>query len=135
MVFLQMPLFDLREPDLKTPKDKWLFFLKNLESFDDVPSILREPVFEQAFSTAEYIKYSPAMQEAYQRDLMAYRDNRNVLETARIEGHAEGRAEGEAIGEAKKARETAVAMKQEGFDPAVIARMTGLPLSEIEKLG
>jgi len=47
----------------------------------------------------------------------------------------EGRAEGEAIGEAKKARETAQNMKQEGFDPAVIAKITGLSPSEIERLG
>jgi predicted transposase/invertase (TIGR01784 family) len=135
MVFLQMPLFDLRESDLQTPKDKWLFFLKNLESFDDIPSILREPVFEQAFATAEYIKYSPSMQEAYQRDLMAYRDNRNVLDTARAEGEAIGEARGLEKGEAKKARETADAMKKKGYPVAEITEMTGLSPSEIERLG
>jgi hypothetical protein len=30
--------------------------------------------------------------------------------------------------------ETATIMKQEGFDPAVIAKITRLPLSEIEQL-
>ncbi|GHT35732.1 hypothetical protein FACS189427_05700 [Planctomycetales bacterium] len=101
MVFLQMPLFKLSEPELKTQKDKWMYFLKNLENFDEIPAILREPVFEKAFGTAEYLKYSPEVQEAYQRDLMIYRDNVNVVKTARLKGLAEGEARGLAKGEAK----------------------------------
>jgi predicted transposase/invertase (TIGR01784 family) len=150
MIFLQMPLFQLQESELKTPKDKWLFFLKNLESFDDIPSILREPVFEKAFGTAEYLRYSPELQEAYQKDLMIYRDNRNVLETARIEGKAEGLAEGKAEGKAEglaegeakgkaegKAEEKAAValnMKREGLNSALIAKLTGLTVAEIERL-
>ncbi|GHT19409.1 hypothetical protein FACS1894189_8200 [Planctomycetales bacterium] len=130
MIFLQMPLFQMPESALATQKDKWLFFLKNLESFDDIPSILREPVFEKAFNTAEYLKYSPEVQEAYQRDLMIYRDNRNVLETARIEGKAEGLAEGKA----ERSAEVAANMKREGLDSALIAKLTGLPVSDIERL-
>ena len=44
------------------------------------------------------------------------------------------REEGEAIGEARKARETAQNMKREGLDSAFIAKMTGLSVSEIERL-
>ena len=126
MVFLQMPLFTLTESELQTQQDKWLFFLKNLESFGAIPGILREPVFEKAFATAEYVRYSPAMQEAYQNDLKAYRDNRNVLETARIEGRAEGRAEG--------AVEIARNLKRKGLDTALIAETTGLSPDAIARL-
>jgi len=126
MVFLQMPLFTKTESELKTQKDKWLFFLKNLESFSEIPAILREPVFEKAFATAEYLNYPPAVQEAYQNDLKAYRDNINVLETARVEG--------ETRGEANKALEIARSMKKDGIDPAVIAKHTGLTLDEIKRL-
>jgi predicted transposase/invertase (TIGR01784 family) len=137
-IFLQMPLFTLTEPELKTQKDKWLFFLKNLESFDEIPAILREPVFEKAFATAEYVNYPPALQEAYQNDLKAYRDNINVLETARIEGEsrgrAEGRAEGRTEGRAERDIEIARSMKKDGIDPAVIAKYTGLSLTEIKRL-
>jgi predicted transposase/invertase (TIGR01784 family) len=134
MVFLQMPLFDKEESELETQKDKWVYFLKNLESFDEIPKILREPVFEKAFETAEYVKYSPELQDAYQRDLMAYRDNRNVLDTARSEGKAEGEAIGEARGEANKAIEIARNMKNDGATPAMISKYTGLSLDEINRL-
>ena len=134
MVFLQMPLFKKVESELETPKDKWLFFLKNLESFAEIPAILREPVFEKAFATAEYVNYPPALQEAYQNDLKAYRDNINVLETARLEGEAIGEARGEARGETNKAREIARNMKRKGLDAALIAETTGLSSAEIKRL-
>jgi predicted transposase/invertase (TIGR01784 family) len=145
-----MPLFELQESELVTQRDKWMFFLKNLESFDDIPAILREPIFEKAFHIAEYIKFSPPLQEAYQKDLMAYRDNKNVLDTAHIEGFdegkaeglaegeakgkAEGLAEGEAKGKAKRQAEIARNLKQLGVDPETIAQATGLSITEIEKL-
>jgi predicted transposase/invertase (TIGR01784 family) len=115
-----------------------MYFLKNLEDFDEIPSILREPVFEKAFSEAEYYRLSPLLQEQYQRDLMAYRDNVNVVETARREGEAKGKAEGLAEGTAKgkaeKAAEVARNMKAEGLAVALISKLTGLPASEIERL-
>ena len=130
MVFLQMPLFTLTESELKTQKDKWLFFLKNLEDFEDIPGVLQMPVFEKAFETAEYVRYSPAMQEAYQDNLKVYRDNRNVVETAQIEGEAKGRTEG------RNEREIEIAwsMKKDGVDVNVIAKYTGLSTAEIERL-
>ena len=134
MVFLQMPLFKKTESELETQKDKWLFFLKNLESFEDIPAILREPVFEKAFATAEYVNYPPALQAAYQNDLKAYRDNVNVLETARIEGEAIGEAKGRAEGESQKALEIARSMKSEGCDSGFISKITGLSSAEIERL-
>ena len=122
MVFLQMPLFTLTESELHTQKDKWLFFLKNLEDFDEIPNVLRLPVFEKAFETAEYVRYSPALQEAYQNNLKVYRDNRNVVETAYING------------ETHKALEIARNMKTEGFDMAMIIKMTDLSAEELQRL-
>jgi predicted transposase/invertase (TIGR01784 family) len=137
LIFLQMPFFQLKESELVTKKDKWLFFLKNLESFDDIPAILREPVFEKAFDTAEYVKYPPALQEAYQNDLKVYRDNRNVIETARLEGEAKGKAEGLAEGEAKRQADKAEIvrnLKRLGVDQETISKATGLSITEIDRL-
>ena len=62
-------------------------------------------------------------------------DERLKIAGAERKGRAEGEAKGEAKGRAAEKMETAVNMKQEGFDMAVIAKITGLPLSEIERLG
>jgi hypothetical protein len=69
-----------------------VYFLKNLETFDSIPSILNEPVFEKAFHTAELAAMSQKDRERYDANLKIYRDNMAVLKTARIEGKAEGMA-------------------------------------------
>jgi predicted transposase/invertase (TIGR01784 family) len=162
MVFLQMPLFKKTESELRTKQDKWLYFLKNLESFDEIPAILREPVFEQAFTLAEWVKYPPGLQDAYRESQKIYWDNTNTfnyaieeaaalgnaLGTARgiaegeargeargiVLGEARGKALGEASGRAKERTEIAQNLKQKGLDTALIAETTGLSEEEIERL-
>ena len=138
MIFLQMPLFTKTESELETHKDKWLYFLKNLESFDEIPAILREPIFEQAFEVAEWIRYPPALQEAYWKSRMAYLDNINTfnyaIETAEEKGEARGRAEGLAEGRANEKIEIARGMKQKGLPATLIAELTGLSETDIEAL-
>jgi predicted transposase/invertase (TIGR01784 family) len=137
-----MPMFDLNEFQLVTPKDKWLFFLKNLESFDDIPAMLREPIFEKAFATAEYLRYSPALKEAYQENLKIYRDNQAVIKTAIDDGYdigkKDGKLEGFTEGETKGRLDERVLMARKmitnGVDLSIIVKVTGLPLSEIEQM-
>jgi predicted transposase/invertase (TIGR01784 family) len=137
--FYQMPLFTKTESELRTRKDKWFYFLKNLESFDDIPMGLRESVFERAFAIAEECRLSPKERARYMHDLKVYRDNYAVMDTARFRGFQQGLAEGEAKGlaegEAKKARETARNMLKDGFDITLIGKYTGLSQNEIERLG
>jgi len=45
--------------ELKTHFNKWVYFLKKLETFDDIPAILKEPIFEKAFKTAEVANMTP----------------------------------------------------------------------------
>jgi predicted transposase/invertase (TIGR01784 family) len=136
-IFLQMPLFKKTESELETRKDKWFYFLKNLESFDHIPAILQEPIFAQAFETAEYIKLPPEEQALYEQDLKIYRDNFAVLETARLEGIAEGEARERAKAEVEKRAEkleTAQNLKRLGVASATISEATGLSMDEIERL-
>jgi predicted transposase/invertase (TIGR01784 family) len=80
--FLQMPLFRLREHELKTKFDKWCYFLKNLESFDHIPNILNEPIFQKAFGTAELAGLSPEQRATYEENLIQYWGMKSALETA-----------------------------------------------------
>ena len=125
-IFLQMPLFKKTEAELETHQDKWFYFLKNLTSFDEIPAILREPVFKQAFETAEVARMSKQEYFQYEADRKVYWDNNSVMYTAQYEGERKGRDE--------RSLEIARNMKKEGFDPAMIAKMTGLTPEEIEGL-
>jgi predicted transposase/invertase (TIGR01784 family) len=121
-IFLQMPLFSKTESELETRQDKWYFFLKNLAGFQQIPAILREPVFERAFETAEIANMSPEESLVYESHLKAYRDNESALSTAKREGIAEGKAE------------IARSMKKDGMSIVLIAKHTGLSENEIERL-
>nr|VFK20424.1 MAG: conserved hypothetical protein (putative transposase or invertase) [Candidatus Kentron sp. LFY] len=96
--FLQMPLFTRQAHELETHFDKWLYFLKNLESFDHIPAILDEPIFQKAFRTAELANLSHEQYTAYEENLLDYLGVKAAMVTARNEGKAEGRAEGEIEG-------------------------------------
>ena len=130
LIFLQMPLFNKPESELKTQQDKWYYFLKNLSGFEEIPSILREPVFERAFATAEIASMTKPELQTYEAHLKAYRDNYAVMDTAKNEGIRIGKAEGRAERDIEIARN----MKAKGFDTATITEITGLSSKEIKRL-
>ena len=93
-IFIELPKYNKKESELETHFDKWLYFLKNLESFDKIPDILKEDIFEEAFKVAEIANFTPEEISEYEESLKIYRDNINVIETAKEEGSEEGREEG-----------------------------------------
>jgi len=115
---LQMPLFNKKEHELETKFDKWCYFLKNLENFDDIPSILNEPIFQKAFGTVELASLSAEQRAIYEENLIQYWGLKSALETAVEE------------------REIEIARNAilEGLDNQIIVRLTGLPIEQVEKL-
>ena len=129
-IFFQMPLFTKTESELRTQQDKWLYFLKNLQSFDQIPAILNEPVFERAFETAELARMSENEQFLYNQQQMALWDNFAALETAKMDGKAEGKIEGKAERDIEIARN----MKTKGYPVKDISDLTGLSKEAIDRL-
>jgi predicted transposase/invertase (TIGR01784 family) len=133
-----MPLFIKQEHELETHFDKWLYFLKYLDHFDHIPTILNEPLFQKAFATLEEANLSPEQREQYQKSLLTYWELKGVVETAREEGLEEGLQKGREEGKLEGIREgilqTARMMKQQGFTTEMIQRLTGLTQEEVERL-
>ena len=138
MIYIQMPVFDMNESELKDSKDKWLYFLKNLPSLEHIPAILKEKVFKKAFHTAEIASMSENDRVSYEHNLDDYRTYLATIETAENKGIRKGiilgRAEGRAEGETQKAIDIARNMKKDGVDSAIIAKYTGLSPEEICRL-
>lgn len=120
--FLQMPLFTKQAHELENHFDKWIYFLKNLESFDHIPAILNEPIFQKGFEIAELSHLSARQYDAYLRSLMEYAEVKNVNDTAFEDG---------AIHEKRK---IASALKHKGLTIDLIMEVTGLGKDDIEKL-
>ena len=57
-VYLEMPHFDKKENELLIRLDKWLYFIKNLEDFQNIPEIFKDDIFKQAFEKAKIANYT-----------------------------------------------------------------------------
>ncbi len=140
--FLQMPFFNKKETELVTHYDKWCYFLKHLETFDDIPQILNEPLFDKAFKTAALAAMNPKEREEYEQSKLVYAELKAVMDTSKEEGREIGREEGREIGREKgipqgeliKAQKIAKEMKDEGETIERITKYTKLSKEEIEKL-
>jgi predicted transposase/invertase (TIGR01784 family) len=124
--FLQMPLFKLKENELKSKFDKWCYFLKNLESFDHIPNILNEPIFQKAFDTAELSGLTAEQRAIYEENLIQYWGMKSAIDTA-VEEAVEAAVESKQIEIAKR-------MIFAGSDNQFINQMTDLTIQQIEKL-
>jgi predicted transposase/invertase (TIGR01784 family) len=121
-IYLEMPNFKMEESHLKTRLDKWLFFIKHLEDFQDIPAIFSDNIFTQAFEKAELAKFGPIELDNYENSLKMYRDLKGVIDTAFDEGKLEG-----ILLVAKK-------LKEKGMDLFLIIEATGLTKEEVDRL-
>ena len=117
-VYLEMPNFDKTENQLNTRLDKWLYFIKNLEDFQNIPTIFTDEVFEKAFEKAELSKLGQTELNNYENSLKVYRDYKNTIDTAFDEGKIE----------------MIKAFKKAGTPIETIIIATGLTEEEINKL-
>lgn len=129
-VYLELPKFGKQESELKTIFDKWMFLLKNLTTFEEMPSILKERIFKKILKLAEYTALPKEDQKRYDDDLKRFRDYVNTLDAREEKGEKRGIK----IGENKKAIETAKNLVEMGLSQEQVSKATGLTLEEIESL-
>ena len=117
-IYLEMPKFNKTEDELHTMFEKWLFVLRNLSRLMERPKALQERVFTRLFEAAEIAKFTKVEYEAYEDSLKAYRDWKNMIDTAMMiakkEGHEEGRQEGREIGRKEGRQEGREIGRKEG---------------------
>lgn len=122
LCFIEFPKFTKTPKELDTLSDKWLYFLKYLSDFEDIPEFLRIPEFLPAFEQANLANLTPEEHERYEASLKVYRDLDNVVDSAYSRGKVEN------------SRDIAKQMKAKGFAVALVSELTGLSEEEIEKL-
>lgn len=129
-VYLEMPNFKKKEEQLETRLDKWLYFIKNLEDFQSIPTVFRnEVVFETAFEKAELAKFDNSQWESYERSLREFRDVKNTIDYALEQAekaYDDGKLEGKL--------EVAKILKNNGIEVKIIMDSTGLTKEQIDKL-
>ena len=129
-IYLEMPNFNLKEDNLVTRLDQWLYFIKHLEDFQSIPTIFKDEVFTQAFEKAEIARFGQVDIESYEMNLKIYRDYKNTVDTAFDEGKMEGKLEGKM----EEKHDVARKMKAKGLSINDIVDLTGLSINEINAL-
>ena len=118
----------------KTPLEEWVKYLKTGIIDPDTTA----PGLPEAREKLRYYDMSPEERHEYDEHVNAIMIQNDVLNTAKLEGHAEGRAESRAEsraeGRAEGKLEDARNLKQLGVSIDIIAQATGLSREEIGKL-
>jgi predicted transposase/invertase (TIGR01784 family) len=133
-IYVEMPNFNKLEENLSSRLDKWLFFIKNLEDFQSIPSIFSDKIFVKAFEKAELAKFGQEEMDKYEASLKVYRDLYSVIDSAFIEGKSEGLEEGRQAGLQEGKYNMAKLLKDNGVQIELIIQTTGLTREEIELL-
>ncbi len=130
LIYLEMPNFNKEESELSNHLDNWLFFLKNLENFQEIPKIFKDTAIEQACEVARIGKLNDTEREIYQNSLKVLWDSHSQITTA----YGRGKEAGKQEGRHEEKREIARNLKQSGMNAQKIADMTGLAIDEIENI-
>jgi len=107
---------------LETRCEKWMYVLKNLPGLQELPSQLKERIFEKIFHVAEIAKLNRQEIAEYEDRLKKYRDLHSAIETARMEG------------ELKRNAEIALKMLEDGVSIEIICKYTGLSEEQLKEL-
>ena len=149
-IFLELPKFNLSLSEIVTPRDRWMYFLKHLAEFDEIPSVFTESYLIQACEIALYAALSPLERYAYEQDLKRARDSYAVYKTIEEEalerglergleqGLVRGREEGREEGERQAKQEAILKLLLRRFDSvpeSVINTITSIQrLSDLDSL-
>ena len=133
-IFIEFPLFNKTESECETPLDYWLYNLKHMEQLEHLSFKGQKALFARLEELARIANMNKKERAEYEAALKIYRDNENVVTTARREGREEGIAIGEERGLKKGILTTARQMKQNGFSFEQIKLVTGLSDEEIQNL-
>ena len=110
----------------KTPLEEWVKYLKTGIIDPDTTA----PGLPEAREKLRYYDMSPEERHEYDEHFNAIMIQNDVLNTAKLEGHAEGRAESRAEGKLEDGKN----LKQLGVSIDIIAQATGLSREDIDKL-
>jgi predicted transposase/invertase (TIGR01784 family) len=135
--FIELLKFRKTINDLQTLMDKWVYFIKNAENLEMIPSGIKDEGLQTAYTEADKHNWSPLELKAY--DDAGVRDADLVQERIFAEnvGKEKGKVEGKAEAEAIAARDTEamiLEMKEEGMTIKQIAKITKKTEEEVSAI-
>ncbi|WP_353282481.1 Rpn family recombination-promoting nuclease/putative transposase [Wolbachia endosymbiont (group A) of Myopa testacea] len=145
-VFIELPKFAKDKVEqLESTIERWCFFFKYAEDTteEDLKKIAaKAPIIKLAYDELDKFRWNEKDLIAYEERFLSIQKEAAIWEQRLDDATAKGREEGIQIGqeqgreEGEKQAKIAVAreMLADKMDTTTIARLTGLPISEVEKL-
>lgn len=143
--FIELPKFTKSEAELETIADKWIYFIKQAIELDHIPSNANTPALRLAYEIAAQHQWTREELDIYEAQEIELEINRNVIETAKIDGKLEGRIEGKIEGKIEGRIEGRIEGEMSAkidvarnlltvMDDTHIAQATGLTIDAIAQL-
>ena len=120
-IYIAVPKFRRKDNELKNDTEKWIYFLKNLTKFKEIPDVLKSEMFMKAFQIAEIANFTETERESYQESMKYYNDLKNTIDKSFEDGRKENKFEVVKI----------MFLENEPIDK--IVKYTNLTKNEIEK--
>ena len=141
VVFLQLPLFEKKEPECMEIFDCWIYVLNNMEHLKEIPFLDKYPVFRKLAAIGDLQKLTPEERDYYEEDVKIMRDlyatdkwEKEKRRRDREKAWTEGRAEGRAEGETRKSLAIAKELLKMNLPILQIVQATGLTQEQITRL-
>ncbi|MCM3082195.1 Rpn family recombination-promoting nuclease/putative transposase, partial [Brevibacillus invocatus] len=120
--FLELPKLGAEHQETSDLLVKWLLFLKAESETKLEELAMSEPTIRKAVNVLEFLNQDKEARKLYEMREMALKDELNMIEGAKAEG------------ERQKAKEVAKNLLAMDMTVEMVAKATGLPTEEIEKL-
>lgn len=145
-IFIELPKFPkTKEDQLSSIVEKWVYFFKYADetSEEDLEKIIgSDIIIKKAYEELNRFNWSEKEFIAYEQEIKRILDEQAVLAQKLNDATEKGREEGIQIGHEKSSEEgekqvkiaVAKEMLTDKMSINTIARLTGLPISEVEKL-
>ena len=111
-----------------------LYNLKYMEQLEHLSFKGQKALFARLEELARIANMNKKERAEYEAALKIYRDNENVVTTARREGKEEGRKEGIELGRKEEKIQIALQMKRDNLPVSMIVKYSGLTEEEIANL-
>ena len=132
--FVELPKFKTKPRGLQTRLEKWLDIIRFGEMYAEAKSLPEElrtdDIIVRAFKELKRVNADERMRAILEQRDKEERSRITELNAALKKGREEGRAEGRDAGHEDVARK----MLAEGIEISFIAKVTGLPVGDIERL-
>ena len=131
--FFEMPRLRKESMDGMNPLEGWLYLLRNLHNFADVPQGM-DKRYARVVKAARMTMLPGAEQTKYLRAMISESEKKDLIDGGYEYGFEQGVEQGIEQGAAQRNTEIAKAMLAKGFDAATIQELTGLTHEEIQAL-